>query len=158
MKSRVALVLAVAVLAGGASFAFAAGPSITGGVVASGVLTDKNTTVSLSRTSGFVMEWAKVPPGASFGWHFHRRPVAVAITAGTLTLYDATDPSCKASRFSAGQGFVEPADHVHVARNEGTKPVSLYAIYLGVPGTWRKNPTPLDAYVKSPRNCPADIR
>lgn len=158
MKPRVAAALAVAFLVGGASFASAGGPSISGGLVATGVLTYKTTTVSLSQKNGFVMEWAKVPPGASFGWHFHRRPVAVAITAGTLTLYDAADPSCTASRYSAGQGFVEPADRVHVARNEGTKPVALYAVYLGVPGTWRKNPTPLDEYVKNPGNCPSDIR
>jgi oxalate decarboxylase/phosphoglucose isomerase-like protein (cupin superfamily) len=85
-------------------------------------------------------------------------PVAVAVSGGTLTLYDSKDPSCTATRYSAGQGFIEPANHIHIARNEGTKTVSLYAIYLGVPGQWRKNPTPLDAYVKAPGNCPASVK
>ena len=47
---------------------------------------------------------------------------------------------------------------MHLARNEGKRTVSLYAIYLGVPGKWQKNPTPLDAFVKSPGNCASDIR
>ncbi len=157
MRVFVALAFVVALVAGG-SLAQAGSEPITAGVVGSGVLTTRQATVALSGRNGFVMLWTRLAPGASFGWHFHRRPVVVAITAGTLTVYDSADPSCKASRYSAGQGFIEPAGHVHIARNEGTKPVSLYAVYLGVPGSWRKNPTPLDAFVKSPGNCPAGIR
>lgn len=158
MKTWFGIAFAVVVLAGGGAIATAGGPPISGGLLGTGVLTHGNATVQLSGTNGIVMEWAKVAPGASFGWHFHRRPVVVVVTAGTLTLYDGSDPACTARRYSAGQGFVEPGNHVHVARNEGTKPVSLDVVYLGVPGTWRKNPTPLDVYVKSPGNCPASIR
>jgi quercetin dioxygenase-like cupin family protein len=140
------------------ALATAAGPQISGGLVGSGVLTFRTASIQLSAQKGFVMEWAKVPPGQTFGWHFHREPVAVAITAGTLTLYDGSDPHCTAARYSAGQGFIEPASHVHLARNEETKAVSLYAIYLGVPGKWRQNPTPLDAFVKSPGNCAPGVR
>lgn len=157
MKTYLATAFAVALLAGTASFATAGAPPINGGLLGSGVLTSKTATVQLSGANGFVMEWATVAPGASFGWHFHRRPVAVAVTEGTLTLYDSADPTCSAHRYSAGQGFIEPANHVHVARNEGATTVKIYAVYLGVPANWRKNPTPLDAYVKSPGNCPADI-
>jgi quercetin dioxygenase-like cupin family protein len=156
MKTPLAMgCIAAALAAGGA---FAGGPTISGGIAASGVVTHGDVSVHLSAANGFLMEWAKVPPGASFGWHFHRRPVAVAVTSGTLTLYDSSDPSCKPSRYTAGQGFVEAPNHVHIARNEGTKTVSLYAIYLGVSAGWRKNPTPLDALVKSPGNCPAGIQ
>lgn len=158
MKRLLVLAVAAAALGIGVALAAAGGQPISGGVVGGGVLTYKTASVELSQTKGFLMEWAKVPPGQSFGWHFHRAPVAVAVTGGTLTLYDAKDPSCTASRYSAGQGFVEPADHVHIARNEGTRTVSLYAIYIGVPGQWRKNPTPLDAYVKAPGNCPASVK
>ena len=157
MKRFLVLASVTALVAVGGSYALAGGQPITGGVPGSGVLTYKQTSVNLSGTNGFVMMWTKVAPGASFGWHYRRRPVAVAITAGTLTLYDSSDPSCTARRYSAGQGFIEPANHVHVVRNEGTKPVYLYAIYLGVPANWRKNPTPLDMFVKSPGNCPEDI-
>ena len=158
MKRLLVLAAAAGAVAIGAAFAAAGGPPISGGLVGTGVLTYKTASVELSQSKGFVMEWAKVPPGQSFGWHLHREPVAVAISSGTLTLYDSKDPGCTASRYSAGQGFIEPANHTHVARNEGTKPVSLYAIYLGVPGQWRKNPTPLDAYVKAPGNCPASVK
>ena len=37
------------------------------------------------------------------------------------------------SRSARGQSFVEPANHVHLARNDGTKPATVYALYLGVP-------------------------
>jgi quercetin dioxygenase-like cupin family protein len=157
MKACLAIVAAAMLLATGATLAPAADQPISGGLLGTGVLTTGHATVPLSGTNGFVMEWAKVAPGASFGWHFHQRPVAVVVTAGTLTLYDGSDPTCSPARYSVGQGFVEPAHHVHVARNEGTKPVSLTVVYLGVPGNWRKNPTPLDVYVKSPGNCPASV-
>lgn len=158
MKRFFAFASVTALIAAGASYALAGGQPITGGVLGTGVLTNKQTSVNLSGTNGFVMMWTKVMPGGSFGWHYHRRPVAVAVTAGTLTLYDSSDKSCTARRYSAGQGFIEPANHVHIVRNEGTKPVYLYAMYLGVPATWRKNPTPLDMFVKSPGNCPSTIR
>jgi quercetin dioxygenase-like cupin family protein len=158
MKRLLVLTAAAAAVGIGSAFAAAGGPAISGGLVGTGVLTYKTASVELSQSKGFVMEWAKVPPGQSFGWHFHRAPVAVAVSGGTLTLYDSKDPSCAAVRYSAGQGFIEPANHVHIARNEGTKTVSLYAIYLSVPGQWRKNPTPLDAFVKAPGNCPASVK
>jgi quercetin dioxygenase-like cupin family protein len=158
MKTRLVLVLLTALGATGVSLAAASGPPIAGGLVATGTITYKSATVELSQAKGFVMEWAKVQPGASFGWHFHREPVLVAITAGTLTLYDSKDAACKPHRYSAGQGFIEPSNHIHIARNEGTKTVSLYATYIGVPAQWRTNPTPLDASVKNPGNCPTQIR
>ena len=158
MKRLLVLAMVAVTLGIGVALASAGGPPISGGVVGSGVFTYKTASVELSHSKGFIMEWAKVPPGQSFGWHLHREPVAVAISSGTLTLYDGKDASCTASRYSAGQGFIEPANHVHIARNEGTKTVSLYAIYLGVPGQWRKNPTPLDAFVKAPGNCPASVK
>src|SRR5262249_49724116 len=121
MKRLLVLAVAAAALGIGVAFASAGGQPISGGVVGSGILTYQTASVPLSQSKGFIMEWAKVPPGQSFGWHFHREAVAVAISSGTLTLYDGKDPGCTASRYSAGQGFVEPANHIHIARNEGTK-------------------------------------
>lgn len=133
-------------------------PPINGGLLGTGVLTYKTAMVELSSAKGFVMEWATFAPGASSGWHFHRTAVAVAVTSGTITLYDAKDPKCAAARYSKGQGFFEPPNHVHIAINQGKTPVHLYVTYVGVPGNWRKNPTPLDVAVKSPGNCPASIK
>jgi quercetin dioxygenase-like cupin family protein len=157
MKRSLAIVLSLAAVAIVVPLATAGGRQITGGLLSTGTLTQGTSQVTLSSTKGYVMEWAKVPPGASFGWHLHRTPVVVAITGGTATVYDSKDATCTPHRYSAGQGFVEPANHVHVMRNEGTKTVTLYAVYIGVPGKWRTNPTPLDYYVKSPGNCPDDV-
>lgn len=92
----------------------------------------------------------KVPPGASFGWHSHPSAVAVAITSGTLTLYDPGEQGCSPKRFTRGQGFVERPTHVHLARNEGKTPVTLYATYLGVPHRGSPN-----VPASQPANCPA---
>jgi quercetin dioxygenase-like cupin family protein len=106
--------------------------------------------ISVDKPANLMVVKVKVPPGGSFGWHSHPSAVAVAITSGILTLYDSGEPSCTAKRFSRGQGFVENANHVHLARNEGTKPVRLYATYLGVPPGAKPN-VPASA----PANCPA---
>src|SRR5688572_24085199 len=48
----------------------------------------------------------KVAPGGYFGWHTHPGPVFVMITAGTLTLYHADDPTTGVDYY-AGSGFVD---------------------------------------------------
>jgi quercetin dioxygenase-like cupin family protein len=106
--------------------------------------------ITVDKPAAVIVVKVKVPPGASFGWHSHPSAVAVAITSGTLTLYDSGDPTCSPKRFSRGQGFVEKPNHVHLARNEGTKPVTLYATYLGVPQGGSPN-----VPASRPANCPA---
>jgi quercetin dioxygenase-like cupin family protein len=106
--------------------------------------------ISVKGPAALMVVKVKIPPGGSFGWHSHPAAVAVAVTSGTLTLYDSRYPNCGPKRFSRGQGFVEPRNHVHLARNEGTKPVMLYATYLGVPPGGKPN-VPATA----PANCPA---
>ena len=88
-------------------------------------------------------------PGASFGWHSHRAAVAAVVKSGTLTLYDSADPSCTPQRYSAGQGFVEQRNHVHLARNEGNKRVVVLVTYLGL-----KHGVNPDVPAESPGNCP----
>jgi quercetin dioxygenase-like cupin family protein len=161
MKLRIAIITTGALVATTAAVALATGPSpsITGGLLGTGALiVPSSTTVHLSRSSGFVMESANVPPGATLGWHFHRTPVVVAITAGTLTLYDISGPKCTPHRYGPEQGFVEPAHHVHMARNEGTTPVSLYATYIGVLPRLRANPNNLDVNQNRPSKCPASVQ
>jgi quercetin dioxygenase-like cupin family protein len=106
--------------------------------------------ISVRNPAQIVVAKVTVPPGGSFGWHSHPSAVAVAITSGTLTLYDPSYPNCGPKRFSRGQGFVEQRNHVHLARNEGTAPVTLYATYLGVPLHANPN-TP----AQTPANCSA---
>jgi quercetin dioxygenase-like cupin family protein len=133
-------------------------PAVTGGVLGTGVLTvDSGIGVHLSQESGFVMENANFPPGATIGWHYHRTPVVVAVTAGTLTLYDITGPKCTPVRYKAGQGFIEPANHIHLARNEDKTTASIVATYIGVPQQLRGNPNNLDVAAQHPSKCPAAV-
>jgi quercetin dioxygenase-like cupin family protein len=76
-----------------------------------------------------------VDAGGTFGWHSHPGPVLVAVSKGTLTVYDATRHGCQRSTVTAGQAFVEDGHHVHLARNEGSGPVELNATFLARPGT-----------------------
>lgn len=72
-----------------------------------------------------------VAPGGHTGWHSHPGPVFVTVEAGTLTFYDADDPTCTGGTYAAGDTFVDRGGgHVHIARNEGSTDLVLYATYL----------------------------
>jgi quercetin dioxygenase-like cupin family protein len=106
-------------------------------------------TFDVKQPGGVVVAKATVPPGASFGWHAHRAAVVATVTSGTLSLYDSADPSCTAHRYPAGQGFVEQPGHVHLARNEGSKPAVVLVTYLGLPHGAKP-----DVPAQRPGNCP----
>ena len=104
--------------------------------------------IETSKPGNVVFVQVKVMPGGDFGWHFHRSPVVAAVTAGTLTLYDSSDPKCTPRRITAGNAFTEAANHVHLARNEGTKPVRVMVAYLGAPSGQKP-----DVPAKAPAQC-----
>jgi len=76
-----------------------------------------------------------VDPGGSFGWHTHPGPVLVAVSKGTLALYQPDRGRCPRSTITAGHGFIEDGGDVHLARNEGSDPVELSATFLARTGT-----------------------
>jgi quercetin dioxygenase-like cupin family protein len=76
-----------------------------------------------------------VAPGGTFGWHTHPGPVLVAVASGTLSLFEAHHGACMKSSVGPGQAFVEDGHHVHLARNDGTEPVQIYATFLAPTGT-----------------------
>jgi|SRR3954449_13484199 quercetin dioxygenase-like cupin family protein len=117
-----ALIVAVPSLAHG-------GP-VVGKTLAKGTM--QATTIN-AQAGSMIFEKIMVAPGGSFGWHTHSAPVAVAVSAGTLTVFDPTVNGCAPFKVSKGASFVEPANHVHLARNDGRKPVTVYVVYLGVP-------------------------
>jgi quercetin dioxygenase-like cupin family protein len=86
-----------------------------------------------AKAGAMVVNAIKVAPGGDFGWHVHGAPVAVVITSGTLTVWDPTVAGCAPQRYGKGAAFVEPAGHLHRARNLGKTPVLLYATYIGIP-------------------------
>lgn len=119
-----------------------AAPSFGGGqpIVAKPLAVGMMKATTIHATTGsMVLESMRIAPGGSFGWHKHGSPVAVVVTGGTLTVFDPAVASCTPFKVSKGQSFVEPANHVHLARNDGKAPVTLYALYLGVPKTAEAN-------------------
>ena len=146
MKTKVlGLALLCALLA--ASSSLATGQPIIAKALAVGKM--KATTIHASSGS-MILETYTIKPGGSFGWHVHGAPVAVVVTAGTLTVFDPKVNACAPFKVGKGQSFVEPANHVHLARNDGTRPATVYALYLGVP-------KPSDGYIQTarPAGCTA---
>lgn len=86
-------------------------------------------------------------PGSFSGWHTHSAPVLLVIKTGALTVYDATDPDCKATVHPAGTAFFEGTTP-HNVRNEGTVAVEYASVFF-VP---KDGPTGIDA--DFPPNCP----
>jgi quercetin dioxygenase-like cupin family protein len=131
----------------------AAAPSLGGGAAitakALAVGTTQATTVRV-KAGAMILDSIRIAPGASFGWHAHGSPVAVVVTRGTLTVFDPTIGGCAPFKVSKGQAFVEPANHVHLARNDTKTPVTVYAMYLGLPKSAAPN-----IPARSPSGCSA---
>jgi quercetin dioxygenase-like cupin family protein len=106
-------------------------------------------TIDVTKPADVIDAQATVPPGASFGWHYHRAAVVVVVKSGTLTLYDSADRTCTPQRYHAGQGFTEKPHHVHLARNEGRTKAVVLVTYLGL-----KHGVNPDVPAPSPGNCP----
>ena len=129
------------------ALATSGGGNITEKVLAAGAVADPYT-IDVTEPGDVIVAKATVPPGASFGWHSHRAAVAAVVKSGTLTLYDSADPTCTPHRYSAGQGFTEQPDHLHLARNEGRRSVVVLVTYLGL-----KHGVNPDVPASSPGNC-----
>jgi quercetin dioxygenase-like cupin family protein len=86
-----------------------------------------------AQTGTTILQSYRIAPGGSFGWHVHGAPVAVVVASGTLTVFDPTVANCKPFKVSKGMSFVEPANHIHLARNDSKAPALVYALYLGLP-------------------------
>jgi quercetin dioxygenase-like cupin family protein len=90
--------------------------------------------MNVQNSQQVIVQQVTVDPGAQTGWHSHPGPAVVVVAAGTMTLYQANDPSCTGETFTAGEVFVDPGQgNVHNARNEGSAGVVLYATYFDVP-------------------------
>jgi quercetin dioxygenase-like cupin family protein len=96
-----------------------------------------------------VVQQIVIAPGGATGWHSHPGPVVVLIKSGQMSFYDADDPTCTVRTYSAGQAFIDSGQgHVHIARNEGSENLELWATYFDVPPG---QPFRLDA--PNPGNC-----
>jgi quercetin dioxygenase-like cupin family protein len=135
MKVKLLGLAAVAVLV-------MAAPSLGGGVPITAKVLGYGSmpaTTIHTKAGAMVLNAITIQPGGSFGWHTHGAPVAVVVKTGTLTVFDSSVDGCKPFKVSKGKAFVEPADHVHLARNDTKAPVTVYAMYLGLPKSQAAN-------------------
>jgi hypothetical protein len=70
-------------------------------------------------------------PIPNTGWHSHPGHSLIIVTAGTLTDYEADDPSCTPHVYTTGMAFVDQGgNHAHIIRNEGNVVAQNIAIQL----------------------------
>jgi quercetin dioxygenase-like cupin family protein len=70
-----------------------------------------------------------IAPGGTLGWHSHPGPTVVTVRAGTLSFYHA-EACTDEIEYATGQSFSNLPDEIHLARNEGTTEVVLFAVYF----------------------------
>ena len=88
--------------------------------------------------------------GGTTGWHSHPGHSLIIVTAGTITDYEADDPTCTPHTYTAGQAFVDPGgSHAHIIRNEGSAVAQSIAVQLIPAGQPRR----IDL-ATAPGNCP----
>ena len=89
------------------------------------------------------------PVGAHTGWHTHPGPSLVTVTAGTITAYEADDPTCTPHVYHAGDSFTDlGCGDVHLLRNEGADQAVTIAAQVIPAGQPRR----IDR--DQPANCP----
>lgn len=85
--------------------------------------------------------------GSYTGWHTHPGPVFITVTVGTITFYEADDPTCTPHVVHAGESFVDFGGG-HNGRNESGAPAQdISVITAPVGGSFRIELDP-------PGNCP----
>lgn len=144
----IAAVAAVALLAAVVSMTFASPPSgVTPTLLARGSYDDFKVASYPDNGRLFKME-AKgsidvvvrrhdYASGGSTGWHKHPYPVLITVAQGTLTFYDANDPTCTPTVVSAGGGYVDNGKG-HLVRNEsGATAVDISVIMAPVGAAFR---------------------
>jgi hypothetical protein len=145
---RVLITAAVLLALGGTATALASRAApITEKVLGAADISQR-CTIHVTEAADAVVAEATVPPGASFGWHYHRADVAVVFKSCTVSLHDGADRKCSGQRYSAAQGFAERPHHVHLARNEGHEPAVVLVVYLGL-----KHGVNPDVPAARPGNC-----
>jgi len=88
-----------------------------------------------------------IAPGGQSGWHTHAGPILISITSGSVLWTDGD--TCVTTQYNAGQGLVEPANHLHLVRNASpSQPAEMVGTHLRPPGS----PGRVDAAAPS-NNC-----
>ena len=120
---------------------------------------DRNVWVSFEKTRGdsdlYIQSNTWDAPQAGHpipntGWHSHPGHSLIIVTSGTLTDYEADDPTCTPHVYTAGMAFVDQGGtHAHIIRNEGNVVAQNIAVQLIPAGQPRR----IDL-ATPPGNCP----
>jgi quercetin dioxygenase-like cupin family protein len=91
------------------------------------------------------------PCPSSTGWHRHPGPVFITVTHGTLTFYEADDPTCTPHVVSAQAGYDHAyvdEGHGHIGRNESGEPATDVSVIVAPVNL------PFRTDIPAPGNCP----
>lgn len=70
-----------------------------------------------------------IAPGGTLGWHSHPGPTVVTILRGTMSFYHA-EHCTEEIEYRPGQSFSNMPDEIHMARNEGSEELVVFASYF----------------------------
>jgi quercetin dioxygenase-like cupin family protein len=122
------------VVAAGVALASPGSGVITSTVMARGTLAPhfKIKLRDSSSPGDVVVQQFVFAPGGQSGWHWHPGPALVTVKSGQVTFQQAMD--CSNATYSAGQVAIEPAEHIHRARNLSTTTnAEFWVTFLDVP-------------------------
>jgi quercetin dioxygenase-like cupin family protein len=106
--------------------------SFRSAIQARGTLESKGK-VRLEKGLDIVAARNEIDPGGTSGWHSHPGGAILIIQQGEVTLYRSAGNHCNATRYTAGQSFVERPAEVVNAKNTGSVLTVLFVTYPGVP-------------------------
>ena len=89
-----------------------------------------------------------IQPGGTLGWHYHQGSSFVVVKSGTATFYMGDDRMCMPHVIPTGGTLFEPANMIHIVRNEGSVPLVNVVVQLVPTGAPRLISVP------SLGNCP----
>ena len=84
-------------------------------------------------TTDVTMHKVTMDEGGNSGWHIHPGLTFGIITQGQVEFTRFTKDGCVEQVFGPGEGFVEPVNEVHIARNVGDEPLVMYLTRLNIP-------------------------
>lgn len=70
-----------------------------------------------------------IAPGGTLGWHSHPGPTVVTILRGTMSFYHAEHCTMEIE-YGPGTSFSNLPDEIHMARNEGSEELVVFASYF----------------------------
>lgn len=143
-----ALFVAVSAVPGTATPADPAG-SFRSVIQARGTNTSPGT-IPISQGLDIVVARTEVDPGGTSGWHARPGGAIVVIQQGEITFFSWVGNHCNATRYTAGQSFVEQASEVVNAKNTGSTLAIVFATIPGVP----VGGSPRIDVVPAPGTCP----